>query len=274
MTGPRLSVVVISWNERPELERCLDALQRHPAGGGQEVIVVDNGSTDDTHAMLASRAGGVRVVANPDNRGVTVARNQGMRLCRGRIIAMLDSDAYVHPGALDLLCDHLDADPGVGLVGPRLLYEDGTLQESCRRVPSPVALLANRLPAFGRLHAGSARRRYLMIGEDHTRTMDVEYLLGAAMVFRRAVVERIGGFDERFGFSTPGGYGFDDADWALRVRAAGWRVTYVPDAVATHGYRRRLAGQPVSRAGLALGLSYLMLRLKHVGRARRGLGPS
>jgi GT2 family glycosyltransferase len=261
---PRLSVVVITWNEREELARCLDALAAHPASGGQEVIVVDNASTDGTDAVLA-RHPRVRVIRNAENRGVTVARNQGLARARGRYVAMLDSDAYVGPGALERLCAHLDDNPDVGMVGPELRYEDGSLQMSCRRVPSPLAVIANRLPGVARLHGGRARRRYLMLDEPHDRTMDVEYLLGATMVFSREAAARIGRFDERFGFSTPGGYGFDDADWAVRLRRAGRRVVYLPAAKVVHGYRRRLAKQPVSRQSLGLALSYLMLRIKHAG---------
>ena len=261
---PRLSVVVITWNEREELARCLALLAAHPAEGGQEVIVVDNASTDGTDAVLAAHPG-VRVIRNAENRGVTVARNQGLAAARGRYVAMLDSDAYVGPGALELLCAHLDENPDVGMVGPELRYEDGSLQMSCRRVPSPLAVVANRLPGVPRLHGGRARRRYLMLDEPHDRTREVEYLLGATMVFARAAADRIGRFDERFGFSTPGGYGFDDADWAVRMRRAGWRVVYLPAAKVVHGYRRRLAQQPVSRQSLGLALSYLMLRVKHLG---------
>lgn len=266
MTAPRLSVVAITWNEREEITRCLDAIDAHPAVGGQEVIVVDNGSSDGTLELLAARATPPIVVANRHNRGVTVARNQGLRLARGRYVLMLDSDAYVHPEALDRMCDFLDANEDVGLVGPRLLFEDGTLQMSCRRVPSALALVANRLPGVPWLHDHRSRRRYLMMDDPHDRVMDVGYLLGAAMMFRRAPVAAIGGFDERFGFSTPGGYGFDDADWALRFRAHGLRVVYVPEAVATHGYRRRLVGRPpLTRANIGLLVSFVLLKVKHRG---------
>lgn len=266
--APRLSIVVITWNEREELARCLEALAAHPAEGGQEVIVVDNASTDGTDEVLASHPE-VRVLRNSENRGVTVARNQGLAVACGRYVAMLDSDAYVGPGALERLCAHLDDNPDVGMVGPELRYEDGSLQMSCRRVPSPMAVVANRLPSVAWLHEGRARRRYLMLDEPHDRTQDVEYLLGATMVFSREAARRIGGFDERFGFSTPGGYGFDDADWAVRLRRAGWRVVYLPAAKMVHGYRRRLAKQPVSRQSLGLAVSYLMLRVKHAGALAR-----
>jgi GT2 family glycosyltransferase len=89
------------------------------------------------------------------------------------------------------------------------------------------------------------------------------------MVFRREAVAEIGEFDESFGFSTPGGYGFDDADWALRLRRTGSDVAYVPTAVAEHRYRRRLAKRPFARQNVALAASYVRLRLKHRGAAWR-----
>lgn len=256
----RLSVVVITWNEQDDLLRCLDALFSSRFNGNIEVVVVDNGSTDGTAAFVADRYPGVVILRNPQNRGVTVARNQGMSRTRGRYIAMLDSDTEVEPTALETLCAFLDRSPNVGLVGPKLLNGDGTLQPSCRRIPSTIALLANRIERPHRLRNGRARRRYLMLDDSHDRVMDVDYVIGAAMVFRREAAATIGSFDERFGCSSAGGYGFDDADWALRLRARGWRVVYVPDSVAVHGYRRRLASKRLSRKNVGLAASYLRLR--------------
>lgn len=257
---------MISWNEREDLARCLTALETHPAQGGQQVVVVDNGSGDGTVEMLRAREG-VELIANPRNRGAAAARNQGLRRCRGRYVCILDSDAYVHAGALESLCRLLDDDPAIGLVGPRLVFEDGTLQMSCRRVPSPLAVLANRLTRVGRLRDHPSRRRHLMLDEPHDAPMDVEYMLGATMMFRRAPVTRIGGFDERL---TTMGFGFEDADWALRFRHAGWRVVYSPAATVTHGYRRRLAARPLSHQNLGMVLSYALLRFKHRSGGRRG----
>jgi GT2 family glycosyltransferase len=260
MADPRLSVVVVSWNEIDELSRCLAALAAHPAGGGQEVIVVDNGSTDGTAEMVARRHPEHLLIRNPANRGAAVARNIGMARARGRYIAIVDSDAYVHEGALERLCSLLDEDADVGMVGPKLLYEDGGLQESCRRVPSILGVVAQRFPV-GRLADHRARRRYLMLDADHERTMDVVFVLGATMVFRRELLTRVGGFDARARYA-----GFlDDADLALRTWRAGWRVVYLPEAVATHGYRRRSRKRNLSRQTLALVHSYILLRLKHRG---------
>lgn len=258
---PRLSVVVlVTAGERDDLERCLASLQAYPAPGGQEVVVVDNASRDGSLEMVARRCPDATIVAHERNLGVSLGRNAGLQVARGRYIAMLDSDVTVHPHALGRLCDFLDESPEVGLVGPRIEYPDGTLQLSARRVPSPAALVANRASASPRMQRLSARRRHLMIGERLDTTIDVEYLLGAAMVFRAELSSAVGGFDPRL---TLGGYGFDDADWALRARATGWRVVYLPSAVVTHIYRRRLAQRTLSPRNAGMVLSYALLRAKH-----------
>jgi N-acetylglucosaminyl-diphospho-decaprenol L-rhamnosyltransferase len=265
----RLTVVVVTCNERDDVVRCAESLYAHPPGGGQQVVVVDNGSTDGTVEALSERAPEAEIVTNQRNRGLTVARNQGLRRADGEYVAMLDSDTSVRAGTLETLCRYLDEHLEIGLVGPKLVFPDGSLQYSCRRFPTPMALVANRLTSVPGLAELPARRRYLMLDENHDREMAVDYVLGAAMVFRREAVAAIGEFDEHFGFSTPGGYGFDDADWALRFHRAGWGVAYVPAAVAEHRYRRRLAKRPFARQNLALAASYVRLRLKHRGAAWR-----
>ena len=119
---PRLSVVVITWNERNELVRCLEALDAYPASGGQEVIVVDNASSDGTPDIVRERFKQVTLVENDRNLGVTTARNEGLRIAEGRYVAMLDSDAYVQAHALETLCRFLDENRDVGLAVPKLVY--------------------------------------------------------------------------------------------------------------------------------------------------------
>lgn len=261
----RVSAVVLAWNEREDLARCLDALAASAVPGGLEVIVVDNGSTDGTDALLAAHPH-VRVVRHARNVGVAAGRNSGLEVASGRHVAFLDSDTVPNRDALALLADVLDGDPGLGLVGPRLEYEDGSLQLSCRRVPTAAAVVANRI---ARLLPGPdppPLRRYLMTDTPHDRPMDVEYLLGAAMLVRGSALAEVGGFDEG---ATPGGFGFDDLDLALALWGRGWRVAYRPEAVVVHRYRRRLAKTPLSRGTVGLARS-----LAHVRRTHHGVRPA
>ncbi len=259
MSDVAVSVVVLTWNERDQLERCLDALERFPPDRPTEVIVVDQGSTDGTLDMLSRRFRGVRVIANRRNRGVPAGRNQGMARASGRYVLMLDSDAYVREGALETLARHLDDHPSVGLVGPRLEHADGRLQLSCRRFPTPAAMIANRV---SRLEGHPSRVRHLMIDVPHDRVMPVEYVLGAAMFFRAEAAADIGRFVESFQF------GYEDADWGLGMWSAGWRVEYVPDATIVHDYRRRAAKRIASPQNLSIAFSYGLVALRR-GRVLR-----
>lgn len=250
MSVAEVSVVILSWNEREQLERCLGALEQHPPNRPMEVIVIDQGSGDGTLEMLAERFPDVVCVANDTNRGVPAGRNQGMALASGRYLVMLDSDAYVTDGALETLARHLDEETDVGLVGPRLENTDGSLQLSCRRFPTPMAMVANRV---ARLEDHPSRIRHLMIGEPHDRLMAVEYVLGATMFFRRAAAEAVGRFVESFQF------GYEDADWALGMWSAGWRVDYLPAARVVHDYRRRAAKKITSPQNVSIAFSYLLV---------------
>jgi GT2 family glycosyltransferase len=253
MSAPELSVVILSWNEREQLDRCLRALEDHPPEGPMEIIVVDQGSTDGTLEMLSEHYSQTRVIANETNKGISVGRNQGMRISRGRFIVMLDSDAYVTEGALQTLADYLDEHPQVGLVGPRLENVDGSLQLSCRRFPTPMALVANRV---ARLEDHPSRVRHLMIGEPHDAAMPVQYVLGATMFFRRSAAAQVGGFVESFPF------GCDDADWGLGMWSRGWLVHYVPSAVVVHDYRRRAAQRLLNPHNLSIAFSFLLVALR------------
>jgi GT2 family glycosyltransferase len=228
MTDPSLSIVILTWNSRALLEDCLAALPAATGPLASETIVIDNGSRDDTEMLLARRPDLV-VVRNPRNRGVAAGRNQGLRLARGEFIALLDVDTVATPGTFRILVDHLRATPDVGLVGPKLVGRDGELQYSCRRFPTLLDKLMRRLPArFGRDLTDDVELR----SWDHATTRDVDYVIGACQVMRRAALHAVGPLDERIF------YGPEDVDFCLRMHRAGWRVMYVPQAEVAHLERR------------------------------------
>lgn len=228
MSEPTLSIVILTWNSRALLEDCLAALPAATVPLAVETIVVDNGSRDDTEELLARRPDLV-VVRNPRNRGVAAGRNQGLRLARGEFLALLDVDTVAEPGAFTTLVSHLRATPDVGLVGPKLVGHDGVLQYSCRRFPTLFDKVMRRLPErFGRALTDDVELR----DWDHASVRDVDYVIGACQVIRRAALREVGLLDERIF------YGPEDVDLCLRMHRAGWRVTYVPYAVIAHLERR------------------------------------
>src|SRR5262245_34230460 len=142
MSAPQLSIVIVNWNTCELLRNCLRSLKADVESGLCEVIVVDNGSVDGSAAMVAEEFPSVRLVANPDNRGFTAATNQGYAVARGAYVLMLNSDTeLIDPTALRRSIDFMEANPDVGVLGCRIVYPDGSHQNSYFRFPSLRAVL-------------------------------------------------------------------------------------------------------------------------------------
>ena len=210
------------------LVECLASLGK--AGGSlePEVIVVDNGGTLAASGFR-ERFPGVRLLANTENVGFARAANQGFALARGRHVLCLNPDTIVHDGALAVMSAYLDAHPDVGAVGARLLESDGSLQYSCRRFPGYLTVFFGRYAVLTRLlPANAATRDYLYLDWDHRSVREVDWLSGACLMVRREVLASVGGFDPEYFLFV------EDMDWCRRIRDAGWRIAYLPDAVVTH----------------------------------------
>jgi len=240
---PDVSVIVIAHDVRDEVLACLGSVEEHAAPVTYEVFLVDNGSADGTAEAVLDAFPATEVIRLPRNMG-TAVRNEGLRRARGRLRMFLDSDALLTAGALPELVAYLDAHPEVGLVGPRLVYADGSLQLSARRYP-PVLLPLMRRPPLDRLVGDSARVRWHLMADDpHARTREVEYVLGACQVFTARAQAAAGELDERIFF------GPEDIEWCFKIRRAGLRVVYHPAATVVHAYRRTSARHPLSRIAL------------------------
>jgi hypothetical protein len=161
--------------------------------------------------------------------GFARANNRGFAVAQGRYVLLLNPDAQVHDGAIDRAVAFLDAHPDVGIVGGRLNNPDGTLQRASRRsVPTPMVSLF-RLAGLDRLFPNHpAARAYNLEDTDPSQTMDVGAVMGAFLMVRREAIAKTGGMDERYFLYA------EDIDFCMAVRAAGWRVVYYPEAVATH----------------------------------------
>jgi hypothetical protein len=244
---PRYSVVILTWNSRQHAAACLDSLAGAAPGYASELIVVDNGSHDGTPDLVLEHAPHARLVRNQTNRGVAAARNQGLVLSRAPVAIILDVDTVVMPGALARLLDFLASNPSVGVCGPRLLLPDGSIQPSCQLFPTVVDKIARQLP----MGLGNRWLRDVELSDwNHDGVRDVDYVVGACQAIRRAALRDVGWLDERIF------YGPEDVDFCIRMRLAGWRVTYLGDAVVRHECqrvtRRRLNGLTLRHAfGLA-----------------------
>ena len=227
-SGLDLSVIIVSHDSAAFLGRCLDSVDRHLTPLAGEVCVVDNASRDRSVELAAGRDG-VRVVANSVNRGFAAAVNQGLATTTGRYVLWLNPDAALVDDGLPTLVEYMDAHASVGIVGPRILDPDGSLQRSARAFPSYDWAFGHRHSLLTRLFPNNPySRRYLLADLDPSRPRAVDWVSGAAQLHRLALVDRIGGLDETFFLYC------EDVDFCLRARRAGWTTEYHPALVVEH----------------------------------------
>jgi GT2 family glycosyltransferase len=257
--SPRISAVVVSYNTREDLLRCLAAL-RDTVGAPLETIVVDNASADGSAAAVRAAFPEVRVVANAENVGFARANNQGLRESSAAYVLVLNSDAEVRPGAVGAMAAILDARPEVAIVGPRTVGSDGRPQVSFGRALTPRSEWAQR-----RLVRGVAEGRPDVLGEVVARCArehEPDWVSGSCFLGRRSALEGVGLFDEGFFLYE------EDVDLCLRVRRAGGRVLYTPAAEVVHHLGRSMA-KDAARARLEYHRSHLRYYRKHNGPAAR-----
>lgn len=221
-----LSVVIVSWNVRDLLRRCLGSVLAS-RGVTLEVIVVDNASSDGSAEMVRRDFPQVRLVANSENRGFPAANNQGITLSRGRYVLLLNPDTEVINDALATMVAFADGERDVGVVGPQLLNPDGTVQSSRRRFPT----LTTAFFESTWLQPYAPRRllqRYYVLDRPDDEVQDVDWVTGAALMARREAIDEAGLLDEGFFMYS------EELDWCRRFRDAGWRVVYLPTARIIH----------------------------------------
>jgi N-acetylglucosaminyl-diphospho-decaprenol L-rhamnosyltransferase len=220
-----VSVLIVSFNTRALLEQCLDAVTVSD-GTSKQVIVVDNGSTDGSREMVATRFPTVELIELPGNVGFGAANNIGFEHCRGEFVLLLNSDAFVHDDTIIELLSVARRHPHAAAVGPRLVNPDGSLQRSAWPFPSPWRLL---LEAAG-LHR--VLRQTLLYDDlgiwDHDTERAVDFLVGACLLVRRAALTEVRGFDEAFWLYA------EEADLQRRLADRGWSAILAPHATVTH----------------------------------------
>ncbi len=228
-----IAVIIVNWNAREDLRVCLQSLYAEPRPRlSYDVWVVDNASEDGSAAMVASEFPAVHLIKNSKNLGFSKANNQAIAQTDSRYMFLLNSDAAIHAGALDILAAYGDAHAEAAILGPKVLNPDGTLQYSCRRFPSLGAGFF-RNTYLGRLFPNNSfARDYLMTNFDHAEDALVDWVSGCAMLIRRETIHKIGTLDERFYMYC------EDVDICQRVWDSGQDVVYVPEAVVTHAIGR------------------------------------
>ena len=222
----RVSAIIISFNTCALTLECLTGLHRELDALDSEVWLVDNASTDGTVDAIREGFPDVRIIENQENRGFGAANNQALQQATGDFLLLLNSDAFPRPGAVKAMVHYLRDHPEVGVVGPRLLNADGSLQRSCYRFPSP------RRTWLEMLGIVSLFPNHPVVGDyrrwDHAEDRLVDFVSGACMMVRREAFEAVGGFDEQFFMYA------EETDWQLRMKRQGWDVAFTSGAEVVH----------------------------------------
>jgi N-acetylglucosaminyl-diphospho-decaprenol L-rhamnosyltransferase len=240
MTAPRLTIVIVSYNSREDLDRCLASLASHRAAVAHEVVVIDNASTDGTPDLVRTKWPGIRLIDAGANIGFARANNIAIRQTTSELILLLNGDTIMRAGAIDTLVHTLDQHPDAAVAGPRIVDGGGRAELSFGRMIGPFAEARQKLLVRGNDAGIGPIARYVDRATRQGR--EVDWVSGACLLVRRADAEAVGLLDERYFM-----YG-EDVDFCAAIRARGGRVLFTPAAEVIHLRGRSAATQPKATA--------------------------
>jgi len=225
---PTVSAVIVVWNAKKYVIECLESLREHCRSACVEVIVVDNASTDGTPEVIAEMFPEFRLIRNSENLGFAKANNIGIAECSGEYVCLVNSDVKFTSDCFSPMLRFLSENPGVGMVGPKMLAPDGRVGRSTLRFPTVWNQFCSAVGLDIAFRKSRLLGGYLMSDFDHQTTTSVEVLTGWFVLVRRSALERVGLLDPQFFM-----YG-EDVDWCYRFHQAGQEVVFFADAEAIH----------------------------------------
>ena len=249
--------MILTWNSEKYIEMCVDSLftDVYQSGVKVEVFVIDNGSRDRTLLILdqiKKKYPDIRPLKLRRNLGTTVSRNMAIRKSTGEQIFILDSDTKVQPGTLSTLMATIREEKKVGIVAPRLMYPEGSVQASCKRFPTVTIKLCKFL-ALGSLRAIAKKNEVYgpeVYSKEFARITEVDYCVSAAWLVNREAMNDIGLLDEHIVYAP------EDVDYCVRMWLKGWKVLYNPSACVVHYARRESYRNPLVTWRHTRGLFY------------------
>jgi len=228
----KVSIVTVNYKTPHHIRNLLKSIEAIELSMPFEFFLIDNASGDESVAMVKDQFSWAHLIELKENIGFGPGNNEGMKRASGEYLFICNPDLVLSKGEVEKWVDWMDRNPDVGISGPRLLNPDGTDQESCYQFPKVYIPILRRTPLGKMKWAERAIERYTMRQHARTERRDVDWILGAAMMIRRNVVETIGFFDPDIFLY------FEDTDMCRRAWEAGYRVTYTPAAKCTHYHAR------------------------------------
>jgi hypothetical protein len=224
-----LSVIIVSYNNKKLLKQTIDSIYDTRQNINFEIIVVDNKSTDGSVELIKQNYNQVKLIENKNNLGFSKANNIGIKQSKGRYILLLNSDTIVTDNCFEKCIKYMKQHPDIGALGCKVVLPDGKLDPACKRsFPTPEVSFY-RMTGLSKLFPKSKRfGKYNLTYLDEDEIHEVDCLVGAFMMVKRETIEQVGLLDEDFFM-----YG-EDIDWCYRIKNAGWKIVYYPEAQIIH----------------------------------------
>jgi N-acetylglucosaminyl-diphospho-decaprenol L-rhamnosyltransferase len=239
-----LSAVIVNYCTPDLTLKCIESLKQWDIAAHNDIIVVDNGSPDDSVSKLTREMNGGRLIDTGVNGGFSAGVNIGSKDATGKYLLVLNPDTYFEDDSIAKALSLLEGSANVGMVGLDLVYPDGTRQFSARRFYSVMDILARRLPFGNRWPLKARVAKHMMLTSWTAGTpFDADWVMGTGFIIRRELFEGLGRMDESYFLYM------EDVDLCARVWAAGFRVVCIPGARLVHDHQRASAGGPFSNAG-------------------------
>jgi GT2 family glycosyltransferase len=253
-----LSIIIVSWNVRDLLRQCLASVDASRGELALEVIVVDSASGDGSAEMVTNEFPWVILLPEEENVGFSRGNNLGIGQATGRYLLLLNPDTQVMAGALTQMVSFLDSEPSIGALGPQLLFPDGTVQSSRRRFPT-LATGFFESTWIQSIAPRSVLRDYYVLDRPDDAVSEVDWVMGACLLVRREAFEEVGPLDEGYFMYS------EEMEWQRRIKDAGWKVVYFPQARVIH-HEGKSSEQAVARRHISFQRSKLRYYQQYHGR--------
>jgi GT2 family glycosyltransferase len=226
-----LSISIVNFNTKELIRRCLNSIHNAIKGLNYEIIVVDNNSSDGSVDMLKNEFPHVKLIVNQDNLGASIAKNQSFKAACGKYVLVLDSDIEILPDAVNKLFDYIEANANIGIVSARVLFSNLRPQHSCNKsVPNLLSVFMNKFFLFASLRYKFYKSKLgsIYLKARFNKPEEFSWLGGMCFLTSMEVIKQLGGIDEGYFIY------YDDTDFCLRAKKAGWKVMYLPFLLAIH----------------------------------------
>lgn len=229
MSNTDLSIIIVNWNVKDLLRECLKSIYNTASGISFEIFVVDNASADGSIEMVKEEFPQVELIANKENLGFSKANNQAVKISNGKYILFLNPDTVVHPKAIEMMVNFLNANKNCGAVGPMIINGQGKIDPTgARNFPTVLFVFFNVMHLDKFFSKSKLFGRHLMTWWDHKDSRSISCLSGACMLVRREILEEVNFFDEKLPMF------FEDLDLCQKIKKKGWNLYYLSTAKITH----------------------------------------